>query len=310
MDTIHLYKPLTHTEYRTLSNFIETTTNNLVTIESNRGISKMSNIANFRLNLSQQGLTLQGSLTKLKQGYNYYNTNFTEISEAIGILQDTLSLDLSTAKLNRMDIAYNSFTEHKPREYYPLLSNSPYFTDITRLSHSITYKNSLKEKQFYDKIEEGRKNYKKGDTNARLPQDLNGKNILRFEMRYLKEITKQFKKEINLSNLQDKDFFRKLVISLKQEYYKINKLNADNMRNNLTASELNAWMFNYLIEEAGGISKLQEGLKMLKGRSTAKELNRAKTQMFNLVQKKNNETHHLIKELDLHMGQMEDVLLQ
>lgn len=90
--------------------------------------------------------------------------------------------------------------------------------------NSIYYNNSLKTMIFYNKMAQGKS---KG---LIIPEIWHGQNVLRFEMRFEKRVSKQFNMdEINAGILPNEKFYMELVKRWTQGYEAIDKLHQINL---------------------------------------------------------------------------------
>lgn len=176
------------------------------------------NHCNLKVKVTEHRIKLMGSIHKYHQGYNYKPFTLSDMWGAVLRLSDELKLELMSFNVTRIDIAANLITDYEPQVYYPLLGESSPYKRLLE-PNSIIYKLGIREKSFYDKVDEGRNN------SVALPIELQDKNILRFEVRYKKDLLRQFNRpKLILSNLFNEEFYFNLVTLWGREYQAISKI--------------------------------------------------------------------------------------
>lgn len=184
---------------------------------------------NYKVNISETGMSLKGSLAKYYLGDNLHTLTRSDSQRAIEKLSDEVRLPVNRAKVTRIDIAQNFLMRHEPKLYYSFLGASQYYKRIEQ-PDSLYYNNGMRTKLFYDKRAEAKA---KG---LNLPDVLTGQNCLRYEMRFSKRLPKQFNRsEVTAGILTDELFYMMAVKKWHQEYNSIQKLreinlNFDNMK--------------------------------------------------------------------------------
>jgi hypothetical protein len=174
-------------------------------------------LQNYKVSISQSGISLKGSLAKYYLGDNIQTLTRADSQKAIEKMQDETSLPIDRAKVTRFDIAANLLMRLEPKAYYPYLGDSQYYKR-SLLPDSVYYSNSQRVKLFYNKAAEAKKQ------GQRLPEVTTGYNILRYELRFTGRITKQFSRpEITVSTLVNEQFYIEAVSRWLQEYRSIHK---------------------------------------------------------------------------------------
>lgn len=155
--------------------------------------------------LSPNHLTISVSLPKLLFGTNQINVTRNDAASAISILQGILDIDISQAKVSRIDIAYN-FTMDQPIEtYFKLLCSKDKMKRWTVGHESLYFTNKAKgiELNFYNKTAQ-----LKDTKQIVLPENLS-KNLLRYEFRLKKQVTKSLGyPEVTCNTLIDEEFYQ------------------------------------------------------------------------------------------------------
>lgn len=175
-------------------------------------------LKNLNLCSSEKGVSIKGSLAKWFFGNNLQTLTRADTQQAIESLSDTLYLSLKNAKLSRIDFAQNFSMQYEPKIYYPYFGDSKHFKR-SGLSTSLYYTKKNIKKLFYDKNEEYKAN------NGKIDESLFKKNLLRFEVRFMKQLPKIFNKDsINVGMLYDEDFYVRLFNKWFDEYSNIDKI--------------------------------------------------------------------------------------
>ncbi len=172
---------------------------------------------NYKVNVSEPGISLKGSIAKYFLKDNYQTLNRGDSQRAFEMMADEIHLPINRAKVSRIDFAQNFIVKHSPEAYYNYLGDCAYYKRLSQ-PHSLYYSNGLKTKLFYNKIAEGKKQ------GLPIPEIWHGANILRYEMRFTSRLPYQFNlPEITTSVLFDEVFYIGMVKRWVQEYEAINK---------------------------------------------------------------------------------------
>lgn len=176
------------------------------------------NFHNLRVTVSDQRLSIKGSLSKYYLGDNIQTLTRQNTQRGIERLSDELLLPLGDASLTRLDFGHNLIMKHEPEVYFAYLGESRYF-ERYRLSDSLNYKNGSRMQVFYDKVLESKSN------RVEIPQVWQGQNVLRFESRYSKRIEDQLKHpDITVSTLYEEQFYIGLIRRYFEDYEAIQKV--------------------------------------------------------------------------------------
>lgn len=233
---------------------------------------------NLRIAVGEAGISIKGSPNKYVHGYNYAALTRQEFQHGIEKISDTFSIDIKKSSASKIDVAHNFCMKENVSNYYNYLGNSQYYTR-QGFENSLYYRNKQRTIIFYDKIKEG---IKKGQTT---PLALQGKNVLRYELRFLGRLLKQF----NLSNLTAEDLYcDEVYIQILDrwilEYQNIlkNKVMSPN-KESLTNKEAKDYLLSALVAEYGQneVLNLVDGWK--DKFTTTKEAQRFKKSLNNLT---------------------------
>jgi len=162
-------------------------------------------VGNINITLDYRGLWIEGSLPKYVHGTNQKTLSLNETASAFQHLGADLGIDLLEARIERVDIAENIITSYPVQEYYPILMHCKHFKR-NELDNGLGFRSRNRYISFYGKMQEVKKRKEVPD------EVLIGKNVLRYELRYLnnKSISSYMGiKSINLRSLLKN--YKKLV---------------------------------------------------------------------------------------------------
>ena len=182
-------------------------------------ISYLGKLKNFRIKQMPKLILFEGSLAVFHFNQNYDTLTRASTELALENLSDMTHLLLKNASVSRIDFGTNLLLKR------PLINYFERFGVLSRFKKSdmfngetISYKNTQQELIFYNKIDELRKK------KIFIPDFLQGKNVLRYEMRYLRNLHRQLQRQkVFVSDLYDKDFFSKMVDRWESRYFSIIK---------------------------------------------------------------------------------------
>lgn len=266
-------------------------TNAIHSIKSNGTEYITGYLDNLLISLSANGLSIKGSINKYWHKDNFCRLTRQETQFSIEKLQDFLHLPLFDAEMKRLDIAHNFIMNDEVSKYYFFLGDSKYYKRLNQ-ADSVYYNNGMRTKLFYNKVKEGKA---KGQE---IPKIWHNKNVMRYELRFMKRLPKQFKKShIYVSDLFDEGFYINSIDAWINEYREIkkNRLLTPNIKN-MTNKDAKEYLLSTLIEILGQneVNKLAEQWK--DNFSTSKEAQRFKKSLLQL--KGLTEESPLMKELD------------
>lgn len=195
--------------------------NNLVNITESIDVDTQStwirgNAKNMVIRRNNNSITVQGSLPKYLYGNNLQTLQRADTGLIIEQLSDLISTDLSKSRLQRVDFSTNIITEHKPQYYYRFLGNLTRFYRHSDKS-SLYYNQECKKLLFYDKIKDAKAKQ------MPIPQQYQNRNVLRYEMRLIKQIKKFFKRDVLAKDLTDKQLYYYLLDKWYEYYTEIQK---------------------------------------------------------------------------------------
>lgn len=201
---------------------------------------------NLRIAVGEAGVSIKGSPNKYVHGYNYAALTRQEFQHGIEKISDTFSMDIKKSSVSKFDVAHNFCMKEEVSNYYNYLGSNQYYTRQD-YENSLYYRNKQRTIIFYDKIKEGKKN---GEPT---PIAWDGKNVLRYELRFLGRLLKQF----NKSSLTAEDLYNdKMYIQILErwilEYQNITKNKVMNPnKETFTNKEAKDYLLSALVAEHG-----------------------------------------------------------
>ncbi len=264
--------------------------------KNKNGYSCFGHVGDYMINITNDGISLRGSLAKNYFGDNLHTLTRQDTKQAIEELSDHLHLDLGTAKVTRLDVSTVIPTKHPPANYYSHFGNKPYFERIQSTPNTLYYNNHQRQIIFYDKTKEA------NAKDVQIPEIWQNCNLLRYELRYRKRLNRQFNISLTAARLYNLEFYRSVIQSWYNEFKTIQKLKKQSfMTDNIsTTKEAETALFSVLLQEKGQ-SVIDEYLLVLKAKSVFKERQRyseLKRKLNMILQAPKGEQNDLIKELE------------
>ncbi len=175
------------------------------------------NLRNLYLVLRQDRISIEGSIQVFAQQENLSPFTFKEVSGAIHQLGDMLNFPIEEGRVSRFDFSGNILLRHPVEAYLAHFGQKSRFKRQEQ-NNGIYYQTEEKILLFYDKIKEMK------SKRMFIPPYFDGKNVLRYELRFMKKLSRQFKvQELQVKNLLDRSFFEELCHLWRSEYKSIEK---------------------------------------------------------------------------------------
>jgi hypothetical protein len=206
-------------------NFIDTIPQYLTSVinqgESEFGIYITGYLGNAKIKISENRVKFyDSSICKYYLGDNFKTLSKGDTKRAIEKISDSLHLPFDLANVTRIDFAQNFIMQYPESVYYPYLGEAQYY-DRLEQNNGLYFNNTLRQKLFYGKVHEQKQ---KRQT---IPELYQNRNVLRYELRFKRELRKQFNQpQITAGLLYDEKFYRELVKRWKDEYLTIQKINS------------------------------------------------------------------------------------
>jgi hypothetical protein len=212
----------------------------------------------LKVSISESSVKIKdSSLCKYYLGDNFKTLSRGDTKRAIDQISDSLHLPFQSANITRIDFAKNLIMQFDEKVYYPYLGEAQYYSRLPQ-NNGLYYNNQLRQLVFYGK------EYEQRLKKQLIPELYKNQNVLRYEMRFRKQLRQQFNRpEIIASLLYDEVFYSSLVTRWKDEYLGIQKINSKliNMKPTGSKKELAENLALYTILEIGQpqiLSKLKE----------------------------------------------------
>lgn len=230
---------------------------NITEHSKNDEIYYSGSLNNLRMYVSEKGVSINGSIAKYYLSDNMQTLRRQDTEQAIQKLSDDLHLPIKKANVSRIDFAHNFIMQYKPDVYYPYLGESQYFNRFQQ-PNSLYYSNDSRTLLFYDKpVEAKSKGY-------RIPEVWSDQNVLRYEIRYRRRLSKQFKEpEVRARTLYDEQFYIKLTDRYVSDFKSIHKnvkisLDSENMATVKDFWDQMALLSIERIGQAGAVDLVEE----------------------------------------------------
>ena len=182
------------------------------------------NLENIRVNLSDRGLHLAGSLPKYINGNNILSLTPELNLHAISKLSESLDVEIRKGRITRIDFGYNIIVDYPPKAYFPYFGETRYFERYEQ-PNSIYYSNINRQILLYDKTKESQQ---KG---VLVPTQFTEKNLIRIEYRINRKIEERLKwKPVHVQDIWDENFILHIENQWKEAYqaiYKFYPINSD-----------------------------------------------------------------------------------
>ena len=247
----------------------------------NKSVSVTGYIDKFKVNVTENRVKItEGSLCKEYLKENFQTLTRGDTKRAIEKISDLLHLPVHKADIERIDLAQNIIVRHETPVYYNHLGLLQYYNRLEQ-NRGLYYNNNNRLLVFYDKVAE----YKhKG---LPVPEMYQNRNVLRYEMRFTRQLLKQFNTpQLIAEMLYDEQFYIDIINRWYFEYKNIHKIRE---KNNIdytmikTKEQLKQQALLLLIHEQGG------ELEFYKAISEAQQKNE-------LTNKQAFDLRHIIKE--------------
>lgn len=202
IDTIQIINRYKEEDKSILQDFF----NNMLTPQSSteylngyKGICLRGTYANWTFTLGLTNYKIIGSLNTASKGNNIYNYSFEEMTLALYELQEYFCLDLSKAKISKIDIGYNCIVQHNVYNYFKSILSPKTYKGITYENETLSFIGNGGKITFYDKVAESK-------ANKKLPFNYKNLNVLRYELR----LNNSSLKTIGFKNLLFEDLYNEL----------------------------------------------------------------------------------------------------
>lgn len=172
---------------------------------------------NLRVFANREGVSVKGSLSTYANGSPFGTLTRQGVEEGFERLSDSLHLPMQRAKIGRVDVAKSLLVTHSPNAYYPYLGECPRYKRLVQ-PQSLYYQSGQRTQHFYDKIAWSK------TERLPLPDVWKGRNVLRYEVRFMRHLPKQFNQpEVTAALLYQERFYMGLLDCWVGEFERIRK---------------------------------------------------------------------------------------
>jgi hypothetical protein len=220
------------------------------TFNDGANVSITGYIDSLKVNVTDNRVKVSdSSICKWFLGDNFQTLTRGDTKRAIEKMSDLLCLPMQKASVTKIDLANNFTVKYSTDVYFNHLGLLQYYNRLEQ-NKGLYYNNSTKKLVFYDKIAD----YKhKG---LPIPLLYANSNVLRYEMRFFRQLLKQFNiPELRAEMLYDEIFYMNIIDRWYDEYKRINKLrNINEINYNMikTKKQLSIQALLLLVETKGG----------------------------------------------------------
>jgi hypothetical protein len=258
---------------------------------------------NMKVTVSMAGVSIKGSLAKFLLPDNTYTLNRQQVREAIEKLSDTLKIDISQAKITRIDVSTNFIMQYEAQHYYNVLGLCPHFNRLQATNNTLYYlsmgKDQRRSMAFYDKAREV------SNRKGIVPDVFNGEILLRYESRWNTRLPQQLKEcEVIGGTLYNERFYSKIIDLWADNYFRIEKqrnINIDAMDKIKTVSDATEFICAIALQKLppDEVQNLLLDMKRQNVFQDKKYYTRLKNKLREISNKTNiTEVNTLVKELD------------
>jgi hypothetical protein len=190
------------------------------TLESTDGVITKTHfwIKNLNVTIKEKEIVIIGSICKYLYGNNQRTLTLADTKKAFDKLSDELQIPVDKFQVMRIEAGTNIVVNHKVDFYFQFLGPLTRYKFYPPVDGTYYYRNTLNKLVFYDKMKEQNR---AGVT--RIPE-FQGKNVLRYEITFLKSIAKSFRRsKITVEDLYNPEFYKEVVLRWQDTYKKIYK---------------------------------------------------------------------------------------
>ncbi len=254
-------------------------------------------LSSLKVSISDNRVKIyDSSLCKYYLGNNFKTLSKGDTKRAIIKISDSLHLPFQQSDVTRIDFAQNLIMQFDEKVYYPYLGEAQYYNRLEQ-NNGLYYNNQKRQLVFYGK------EYEQKTKGQPIPELYKNRNVLRFEIRFRKQLRKQFNRpEITAGLLYDEVFYHNLVKRWEKEYFAIQKIKSKLINMKPTGSKKqfieNLALFTVLeMGQPQVLSKVKEWQESGQiSKKQAYDLRTATKQLSKIpIDRKGND---LIKELD------------
>jgi hypothetical protein len=200
-----------------------------------------------------------GSFCKYYLGDNFQTMGRGDTKRAVEKLSDDLHLPIRKAAVTRLDIAQNFIVRQPPENYFNHFGELKYYKRGSMIeAGSLYYIQKHERLNFYDK---NREQKSKGQP---IPPLYDGRNVLRYEQRYMGRVATQLGvSDVTGALLYDEAFYIRLLNRWRDSYKAIQKLNDITLNFDAMITKQGLYKMGVLslVEKVGGQLQMIEQIK-------------------------------------------------
>lgn len=209
----------------------------------------------YNIKITDYGISVsKGSLAKYLNGTNLQTLTRDEAKQSIEKISDTLHLPMDMATVQRLDVGTNIITTYPPEVYFNHLGQYKR-SNRQPQNRGLYYSATNEQLALYDKIAQQKKKQ------IPIPAEYEGKNLLRYEIRFLHRLPKVFNVDrVTGAMLYDERFYSEAINRWQQAYeniYKINDIEVNFDRVQSVPDLKRLGLLSY-IEQAGEVQMYQQ----------------------------------------------------
>lgn len=187
-------------------------------------VCTFGSIHGLRVSIYINGVSIEGSLTRLLYPNNIYPLDRHSTAEAVKHLSDSLHVDAGSAKVTGLEFGKAFIMAHPVECYLSRLGDMQRMLRVHFEKRTLYYKprgrTQSKVITFYDKIADA---HKKG---MEIPRGFDNANMLKYELRFNGRLAQQLNVPyVDASTLSDETFYRSMVRRYQETYFSISKSN-------------------------------------------------------------------------------------
>lgn len=247
-------------------------------------------------------VVVNGSFPKFYLGDNFQVLTRQGTEKALEKVNHLIGVDISQAKVKRLDLAYNYAMKEPVARYLSLFSvHKGTLTKSTICDNETIYYNNRGKKKsktvvIYDKVLETVKQ------NEKVPELFSYKNLLRFELRFLGINKQTFGMPIEAKTLFDEQFYIERNRDFIKEYLSIYKVRSKMVSGTITSSWKDTIASFGVAEIVNniGVTVFLDMVKaeQKKGNIPRGQAKRITDQLMKRIEEHKTENCDLVKELD------------
>ena len=217
LDTVHYWLEAEQAGVH-LPAFLPSSLQRIATTDRDGVMSVNGHLSNLRVGIYRAGVSVKGSICSYALKSNLGTLTRQDIERSTEQLSDELGLPMSRANITRVDVAKSLLVSASPLAYLPYFGDSQHYKRLVQ-PQSLYYQSTQRQLHIYDKIAEAKR------AGVVVPDVWKGKNVLRYELRFLGRLAQQFNQAtVTAADLYKEDFYMNLVDRWVSEFQAIRKI--------------------------------------------------------------------------------------